>query len=419
VNIDHAVKVRIYPDKHQEELLARTFGCKRFLFNKMLEERDATYERLKHDTDALQAVTYTTEHQYKVAYPFLKSVDSIALQQARIDLQNAFTNFFEGRARHPRFKSRKSRQSYRTMHVNGNIAIDFASRRLKLPKLGWMRYRDGGRTFTERIRSVTVSRTKTGKCFASILLATDMEINPETTIHESKIAAFDMSATEFLVSEHERLENPRFYRASEHRLKRYHRHLSRKVEGSRNRDKARVRLARVYEQIAARRTDWLQKTSTRLANDNDAIIIEDLNMEGMKRFSGGLAKSVTLDVSWGEFTRMLGYKLAWRGKYLVKVDRFYPSSKLCSACGFKNDALTLDQRSWTCPACGEYHDREVNASANVKLEGMRNLQERGITIIMDDLPRGPREVTLREISQDPSSRGRRSMNEESTPFRTW
>ena len=370
-----ANKVRLCPTRAQAALLAKTFGCKRFIWNKMLEERKHFYEQ--HGTSI--GKNRKTEKDWKILHPFLKEVDSIALQQARIDLDVAYENFFAGRARFPRFKSRKSHQSYRTVNVSDNIKMDFVTRRMQLPKLGWIAYRDD-RAFTERVRNVTVSITKSGRYFASILIEQDLITQEKMTIQEDRIGAFDMSAAEFLVGENKRLGNPRFYRSHEQRLKLLHRRLSRKQHESRNREKARTALARYYDCIGNRRKDWVHKVSTRLANGHDAIILEDLNIEGMKRWSGGLAKSVSLDFSWGEFVSMLAYKMAWRGNHLVKVGRFFPSSKQCSACGVVNGALALSDRAWTCPSCGTTHDRDVNASANLKKEGIRLLLARNITI---------------------------------------
>ena len=276
--------------------------------------------------------------------------------------------------------------------INGNIKIDFAGQKLKMPKIAsWIAYSDQ-RVFAEQMRSVTVSKTKSGKYFASILVNQEIEIEQMTTIQESKIAAFDMSAKEFLVSEIKRYENPRFYRSNETKLKHLHRQVSRKTKGSSNRDKARIRLARLYDRIGNQRNDFQQKLSTELASEHDAIIIEDLNIEGMKRWNGSLAKSVTLDSSWNEFTRMLEYKMAWRGKHLVKIDRFFPSSKMCSACGFINHGLALDDREWTCPSCGMHHDREVNAAINIKREGINTLRHNNITVITSDNTVGTTEI---------------------------
>jgi putative transposase len=381
--VQFAYRFRIYPTRAQVALLAKTFGCKRFIWNAMLAERESYY--LEHGTSI--GKERKTEKEWKVVYPFLKEVDSIALQQARIDLDTAYDRYFNKIARKPRFKSRKGKQSYRTQYTGGNITVDFAARRLKLPKLGLVDYRDD-RLFTERPRNVTVSKTKSGKYFAAILVEREIDIAKKTIIDARDVAGFDMSAKDFITGEQTRHENPRFYRNSQTKLALLHRRVSRKVKGSANRNKARLRLARLYDRIGNRRTDWLQKLSTELANRHDAIAVEDLNVDGMKRWNGGFAKTITLDFSWGAFVNMLGYKMEWRGKYLVKVGRYFASSKLCSNCGFKNDALTLDDRHWTCPSCGARHDRDINAATNITREGIRLLRAENITVITTDSTAG-------------------------------
>jgi len=384
VIVEHAVKVRIYPNVAQETLLAKTFGCKRWIWNYWREERENYFK----DHGNTVGFKYTPAKVLKETRPWLKEPDSIALQQARRDLDTAYKNFFDGvkgkrtKMGYPKFKSKHAKQSYRTVQTNGNIQINFNKRKLKLPKVGWVAYRDD-RVFDEKIKNVTVTRTKGGRYFVSILICKEIDIDEKTTIHESRIAAFDMSCGAFMVGTgNNRFANPQFYRKHENKLKKLHRELSRKQKGSSNRDKARVKLARFYEKIGNRRKDWQQKLSTNLVKEHDVIIIEDLNVEGMKRFNGGIAKTVSLDFSWGEFTRVLDYKCTWRGKHLVKVDRFYPSSKLCSNCGYKHDTLTLKEREWTCPECGIHHDRDANAAKNLDGEGKRILgEERNITII--------------------------------------
>ena len=231
--VKKAYKFRLYPDRAQAEQLHMTFGCTRKLWNEMLGEREAVYNELKDDREALHSHVYKTEKEYKVELSYLKEVDSIALQQSRIDLLAAYKHFFEKRAGFPKFKSRRSKQSYRTMQTNNNIKVDFKKRKIKLPKNTWIDYRDD-REFDERVRSVTVSKTKSGKYFASILVEEEVDVVPLEAVQESKIAAFDMSAASFLVGEQFRLDNPRFYRKHEKKLKQLHRLLSRKQEGSKN-----------------------------------------------------------------------------------------------------------------------------------------------------------------------------------------
>jgi len=190
-----------------------------------------------------------------------------------------------------------------------------------------------------------------------------------------------MSMKDFVVTDKYKLGNPGFFRKSLNKIVKAHRHVSRTKKGSANRAKARRQLATVYEHYVNQKKDWTHKLTRQIAEQHDAVIIEDLNLEGMKRFNKGYAKSITKDISWGEFATMLGYKMARSGKYLVKVDRFFPSSQLCSACGYQHHELTLDQREWTCPACSTHHDRDVNASQNLRKEGLRILSGKGITLI--------------------------------------
>jgi putative transposase len=388
LKIDVAYKFRIYPNKEQCIILAQTFGCCRFLWNQMLAERKKVYQRLKDDEQALHSYTYKTEKHYKQVFEFLKQPDAKALQNVTRNLFQAFQNFFEWakgnrpRVGHPRFKSRKARQCYTTTNINNNIKIDFETKKLKLPKIdAWFAYRDD-RRFDEKIRKVTVSKTKSGKYFVSLSFKREIKIVKQMEIHEATIEAFDMSFTSFMVSEHGRMENPRFYRRHQKRLKKLHRELSRKEKGSKNRDMARITLARYYEKIGNQRNDWLHKQALTLTRTYDAVILENLNIEAMKRFNKGFAKTVTLDFSWSEFVRMVDYKLERCGKHLVLVDRFYPSSKLCSNCGYQHDDLKLSDREWICPQCGAFHERDENSSKNLKREGTRILfQERQVTII--------------------------------------
>jgi len=370
-----AFKYRIYPNKEQIILLAKTFGCNRFLYNKMLEEHNTTYEILKDDKEQLYSHKYLTEKEYKVQYNWMRDVDSISLQQTRMNLGIAYKNFFRRIKKgevpgYPKFKCKSNNQSFRTL---SNVDIDFDNKLIKIPKFTWIKYRDD-RIFTGTIRSVTISKNCSNQYFASILVENNKQLKPKNN-EIKKTIALDMSAKEFAVSEDNQFINPKFYRKNEKKIKKLSRSLSKKVKGSNNRKKARLKLAKCYQKIKNCKQDWTNKLSTKLILEYDATFIEDLNIEGMKQFSSGLAKTVTLDFSWSEFVRQLEYKADIHGKYLIKVGRYFPSSKLCSECGYKNVDLTLKDRTWTCPECGTVHDRDVNASRNIKREGMRILQE--------------------------------------------
>lgn len=351
----------------------------------MLHERSETYQQLKDDKAQLYAHKYKTEKEYKSIFPFLKEVDAKALQSSTNNLLIAFQNFFKGlkKAQHigyPQFKSRKNVQSYTTYNINNNIKIDFDTKRIKLPKInGWIKYRDN-RIFDEPIKHVTISKTKSGHYYIAILIEKESDVVPKMTMTHDVIQAFDMSFPKFLVSTQKEYESPHFYRREEHTLKKLHRQISRKQKGSNNRNKARIRLARKYEQIHNRKNDWTHKMSHELSQQYDAVILEDLNVEGMKKFGKGHAKSVTLDFSWSEFVNILKYKMEQQGKHLVLVNRWFPSSKLCSHCGYKNIDLELSDREWTCSQCKTHHDRDKNASQNLRNEGIKTLQSLGIMI---------------------------------------
>ncbi len=384
-----AMNVRIYPNKTQRTQIHKTIGSSRFIFNQMLAERKEVNERLKSDKEALKNYAYKTERQYKAEFPFLKGADSIALQSSRENLFKAYQNFFNGlkngrKVGFPKFKSKKGKESYTTKQTNRNIKIDFKLKKVKLPKLGWLKFHDE-RVFSEKIKHATVKKTKSNRYFVSLTLEAQNDTRELQEIHENDIVAFDMSANEFLVNDIVKMENPRFCRSEEKKTKKLHKELSRKKKGSNNREKARLKLARHYEKICNRKKDWTHKLTRKLADSFDAIILEDLNVKGMQTFNSGLSKSISLDFSWYQFTSYLKYKMEWLGKHFVLVDRFFASSKLCSRCGWKNNNLTLQERVWTCLDCGTNHDRDKNASINLKKEGMRIIQEeKHITIIHDD-----------------------------------
>jgi len=369
-------------------MLSKTFGCCRFIYNKMLEERKQIYEQLKDDTQALYIYNYKTEKEYKNKFPFLKEVDSKALQSEWRHLKAAYDNFFRNikkgvKKGFPKFKSKKSSQSYTTYNINNNCKIDFDNKKLKLPKIKtWINYKDD-RMFDEKIKHITVSKTRSGKYYVSILKEIDLNVNPKQVLEDNKIIGFDMSASKFLITKELELSNPRFYRNEESKLRILHKELSNRKKGSSNRDRTRNKLARIYEKIQNRKKDWIHKMTHLLSEHFDCVILEDLNIKGMQQFNSGLSKSVSLDFSWNQFVTILKYKMEQKRKHLILIDRFFPSSKLCSNCGYKNDTLKLKDREWTCPKCNAHHDRDINASENIRNKGLRQLEER-ITIISND-----------------------------------
>ena len=358
--INKAFKFRLSPDAAQRELLAKTFGCTRFVYNRMLADKKAHYEQTKQNLKVTPA-------QYKAEFPWLREVDSLALANAQLHLESAYRNFFREKSiGFPKFKSKHGgNNSYTTNLVNGNIALGDGL--LKLPKLGKIRIKQH-RLIPEghKLKSVTVSLTPSGKYFASILYEYEMKM---TAIKAEKAIGLDYSMPELYVdSEGGKPGYPRPYREAQAKLAKEQRKLSRRKKGGRNRAKQKRKVARLHEHIANQRSDFLHKQSRQIANAYDAVCIEDLDMKGMSQ-ALNFGKSVS-DNGWGMFMRMLEYKLAEQGKQLVKIDRWFPSSKKCSACGAVKDELPLSERVFSCD-CGFVCDRDANAAANIKNEGMR------------------------------------------------
>lgn len=300
---------------------------------------------------------------------WLADVDKFALQNSLKDLDESYKNFFEGRSGYPKFKSKRGpKQSYQTNLTNNNIRIDSKHHRVKLPKIGWVEYAADGREIPGEIINITVSRTPSGKYFASILC--QVKIKPlKITTGEVGI---DLGLKKFaILSNDEVIENPKYYvKAQEKLAKMQHAH-SKKKKGSKNREKARLQVARQYEKVANQRRDFQHKLSKRLVDENQVISMEDLRIKNMVK-NRKLAKAIS-DAGWGEFRRMVEYKAAWYGRTVIIIDSFYPSSKLCGKCGTKNVMLTLSDREWQCPVCGTIHDRDKNAAKNILAEGKRIL----------------------------------------------
>ena len=336
---NRAYKFRIYPNNEQMILFARTFA-------KEMAEMKKTEE-----------------------YAFLREVDSISLQQSLRHLDTAFQNFFKRpKTGFPRFKSKKNhKNSYSTICINGNITISDGY--LKLPKIGQVRLKQH-RSVPKgyRLKSVTISQTPGGRYYASILFEYEDQI-PEKEMHSFLGLDFSMHGL-YRDSNGNEPAYPGYYRNAEKRLAREQRRLSKMQKGSNNRRKQRIKVAKLHEKVSNQRKDFLHKQSRQITNAYDCVCIEDLDMKAMSR-SLKLGKSVS-DNGWGMFTAFLKYKLEEQGKKLVKVDRFFASSQMCSACGYKN-AKTKDLalRQWDCPQCGIHHDRDVNAAINIRNEGMR------------------------------------------------
>ena len=362
-----AYRFRIYPTEEQKILLVKTFGCCRFLYNQMLNDKIQEYEKTKK-------MLKNTPAMYKKEYPFLKEVDSLALANVQLHLEKAYKNFFrEPRIGFPRFKSKHhSRNSYTTNLVNGNILVE--SKRIRLPKLKWIamkKHREPAEDF--RLKSVTVSMEPSGKYFASLLYEGYSCENQaaEPYYSTAKILGIDYAMQGMAVfSEKIETEEAGFFRKNEKRLAREQRKLSRCVRGSHNYELQKKKVARCHEKIRNQRRDYLHKLSRKIADNYDAVAVEDIDMKAMGQHLH-FGKSVQ-DNGYGMFREMLDYKLAWKGKKMVKVDRFFPSSKKCCKCGRIKKELKLSERVYRC-ACGNEMDRDRNAAINIREEARRLL----------------------------------------------
>ena len=364
--MEKAYKYRIYPNKRQKELLAKSFGCCRFVYNHFLNKRIETYQTEQKTLTYNQCSSELTK--LKSELEWLKEPDKCSLQNAIKDMDKAYKNFFENNAGFPKYKSKKThRFSYRTNAINGNIA--YLEKHIKLPKLGMVKTRT--KLIPQgRILNATISQEPSGKYYVS-LCCTDVEIPKlEKT---GKEIGIDLGIKSFAVtSSGETIPNPKYLQKSLNKLARLQRELSRKTRGSSNWNKARIKLARLQEHIANQRTDFLQKLSTKLIRENDVICIEDLQVKNMIR-NHKLARNIA-DVSWSEFIRQLQYKADWYGKTIIKVDKWYASSQICSCCG-EQFPITKDLsiREWICPNCHTVLDRDGNAAINILREGKRIL----------------------------------------------
>lgn len=361
--IRKAFKFRIYPDSKQKDKLAVQFGCSRFVYNHYRHVREEYYQETGTGLNYNDCATDLAE-RLKVDHPWLKDADSQVIQQALMDLDKAYKNFFEGRADYPNFKRKFDKQSIRypqRFKVEGS--------QLYLPKVGWVKA-VLHRKIEGKMKNCTVSKTKTGKYFVAI----QCEVEHAQPEQKPAKVGIDLGLTTFATfSTGEKVEKPKHFYASERRLKIRQRRLSRKAKGSNSRKKAKLVVATIHEKIANQRKDFHHKLSRTIVDNFGVIAFESLNITGMMA-NHNLAKAIA-DAGWNQFVNFVEYKAAWAGSEVLKVDRFFPSSKLCSDCGSKNQSLTLNIRQWVCTSCGVIHDRDENAAVNILNESTRGARE--------------------------------------------
>jgi putative transposase len=371
---EKAYKYRAYPTKTQKELFAKTFGYSRYVYNHYLDMRITEY---KNNGKSLSYYDNANDLKLlKATDTFLKEVDSIALQSSLRDLDTAYKNFFRLHTGFPKFKSKKThRYSYKTKNVNNNIV--FLGKYIKLPKIGNIRIKNK-HIPQGRILNVTVSQEPSGKYYISVCCT---DVNIQSLPKTNNNIGIDLGIKDFaILSNADKIPNPKYLQQNLDKLAKLQKRLSRKTKGSRNRNKARIKVARLQERISNQRKDFLQHLSTRLIRQYDIICMENLDVKDIMQ-----KKDITLtnkqnsknhravsDVSWSEFVRQTAYKCEWYGKELIRTDKYFPSSQLCSCCGYQEPKVKdLSVRSWTCCKCGTFHDRDINAAKNILAEGLR------------------------------------------------
>ena len=392
-----AVKVRLYPTIEQQEILAQHFGCARWWWNHALNLCIETYKATGKGLSQSALNAFLPKLKKQEETQWLSECYSQVLQATTLNLVTAYKNFFDGRARYPRFKAKKNRQS-----IQYPQSVKVVDDCLKFPgRVGIVKAKLH-RPIEGTIKTVTISMTLSGRYYASVL--TPLVRNNPNPCTDTKVAGIDLGLKDFAIVNDgvktSKYANPKHLAKHERNLKRKQQKLARKEKGSKSRDKARRLVARVHERVSNVRQDFLHKLSRKLVDDNQVIVVESLHVKGMVR-NHKLAKAIS-DVGWGMFVNFLQYKLDREGKVLVEIDRWFPSSKLCSNCHYQVSEMPLDVRTWICPSCGTHHDRDGNAAINIRAEGIRMISVLGTRTAADGGDVSPKRGRKSKLTQSPA-----------------
>lgn len=366
-------KYRLNPNEDQRIFFEKSFGCARYVYNWALNFHKETYQKEKKALTWVDLCYLLPQLKKNEGTSWLKEVSHQTLQCAVRNMCKAFSKFFREKKGYPRFKSKKDRQSFQFTH---GTRIDFMSHKVRLPKVGWVNFYKN-REFIGKIGTVTISKSSTGKYYMSIVVDDGLDLPAKAPINHDTSVGIDVGIKDFAVlSNGQVFENPRHLEKAEKRLKALQRRYSKKQKGSKRQEKARLAVAKAYEKVKNCRTDYIHKVTSKIIRENQTVIIEDLNVEGMMK-NHNLAKHIA-SVSWYEFFRQLQYKAEWNGVNLIRIGRFEPSSKMC-LCGVINKDLKLSQREWDCPDCGRHNDRDLLAAINIKRFGLQEHNLIGIS----------------------------------------
>jgi putative transposase len=398
--VQKAIKVRIYPNESDKELLGKRFGVRRFIYNKFLDVRQKAYMESGETVNYYMCAKIVVEMKKQEEFSWLSEVNSQSIQAALKDLDTAYVRFFKKLCKFPKFKSKHDNcQSFK---VPQWFAVDWENKTIKIPKFKTpFKFRGSCKDTPVKLNSITISKAATGKYYASIQGEFDIEQKEST----GEVIGVDLGIKSLLIdSNGTEIKNERFLKKQMKNLKYLQRQLSKKKKGTKSREKSRIKLAKQHQKVTNQRNNYLHQVSTKLINENQVIVMEDLAVKNMIK-NHKLAQAIS-DVAWGSLVSMLKYKAAWHDRQIVQIDRFYPSSKTCSSCFHLMPKMELSVRDWTCPSCGSHHDRDINAAKNILRQGLNILSGSGTE---SDVKQKPKEASMKLVESMSSETTRSSV----------